>query len=135
MPSVFWGPSSFDTFGSAANAGVTCLPTRTACLTSGAIGTNTLWTITRVPFSDVPTASLFMSEKTAKLNYDMETATANVIPFNIGQMVLRNLTPFEQFLSARCLKRVYTIKTFRWSVGIAPTIGIAIDEIPGLEIV
>lgn len=93
---------------------IQCVPTSSSCPTPAAVESNTLWAITRVPFNDVPTSSLFLAESMSNLNYDMDYASINTFPFMIGQMGLRNFSPFEQFLTAKCSKIVTTEAVFRY---------------------
>ena len=93
---------------------IECVPTTTSCPTSTAAGSHTLWAITRVPFNDVPASSLFLAESMSNLNYDMDYATINTFPFMIAQMGLRNFSPFEQFLTAKCSKAITNQVAFRY---------------------
>ena len=109
-----------------------CTPTTGSCSAGTASNAGMLWSLTRLPFADVPTSSLFLSESMTEVSYNLDGAFADIMPFAIGQLALRNYSPFEQFLSARALKRVYFISTFRWSVGIQPSAEIAFTDVPGV---
>ena len=121
-------PSHFPSSIINAPAGLpSCVVSPSSCPTGAAIEANVLWSVTRVPFADVPTSPLFLSEGMTRVNYDIEKGLADVHPFSLGELILRNFSPFEQFLSSRTLRRVYTIHTFRWSVGIQTLVGIPLS--------
>ena len=113
-------------------SGVECMPTFSACPTPTALDSSTLWSVTRVPFSDVPTSSLFVAETMTNINYDMDYATVNTYPFVIGQMALRNFSPFEQFVTARARKSIVQSISFRWGVGITPVVNVAFADLPSV---
>jgi hypothetical protein len=115
-------------------SGVECMPTFSACPTATALDSSTLWSVTRVPFSDVPASSLFIAETMTNINYDMDYATINTYPFVVGQMALRNFSPFEQFLTARARKSIVQSVSFRWSVGITPAVNVAFADLPSVII-
>ncbi len=111
---------------------IECVPVSSSCPTPTALESSSLWAITRVPFSDVPTSSLFLSESMTNLNYDMDFASVNTYPFVIGQMALRNFSPFEQFLTAKAAKRLFQSYTFTWAVEIRPIVGVVFGDIPSI---
>jgi hypothetical protein len=88
--------------------------------------------MTRVPLAAVPSSSVWLSESMTNLNYDLDYARVDTFPYVIGQMALRNFAPFEQFLTAKAAKRLFSSFTFTWFVEIRPEFYVAVSQLPAI---
>jgi hypothetical protein len=113
-------------------AALECVPVASSCPTPSALETSALWAIVRLPFSDVPSTSLFLNEAAAGLDYHLDAASVQTYPLALGQLALRNFAPFEQFLTAKVSKRLFTIFTFTWFAEIRPGFFLAANLIPSV---
>lgn len=117
---------------SSTGAGVSCIPVSSACPTPTALDNSAIWAMTRVPLAAVPSSSVWLSESMTNLNYDLDYARVDTFPYVIGQMALRNFAPFEQFLTAKAAKRLFSSFTFTWFVEIRPEFYVAVSQLPAI---
>jgi hypothetical protein len=125
------------TLTTAADGSVTCtssLSLSSPCPTPQPVTSSALWALTRVPFNDVPTSSLFLSQSVSALNYDTSYTSTNTYPFMYSHLAMRNYSPFDQFLSSRSAKRFFTSFTFRIGGSITPGILIIGDGFPLIDL-
>jgi len=105
-----------------------CVPVSNSAPAPMSLADESLFALTRVPFSEVPASSLYLSESMTNLNYDMDYASLNTRPFVLAQMAIRNYSPFEQFITVKAAKRYFRSQTFTFAVEIRPVSQIVLSN-------